>query len=318
MATTAVFIWLHSGRWKSLLRRSAKLAPQNEETVRRSRNRSGLALAGIVALGIIVLAFLPLYYTNLTLRPDGTMRVRPIPDVFLHIAIANELTHTIPPQAPVFSGRPLTYHYGMDLSVALFVQATGLDARDLTLRFVPTLFMVLSMLSLFCFSRSWLRSGYFGALVVFLVFFGEDFAFIPGFLLGEKGDWSVRYFNVPTVFSLFYINSMLPGLGLFFAGLCCLQHYLRDHAGAWLFFSALLFVALIEVKIFTAAQIMCSLGVAAVVYLLVFRNADLFRIAVFTAALSVPLVLSVFLHNKGGRSEEHTSELQSHSDLVCR
>src|SRR5947207_7442851 len=70
MATTAVFIWLHSGRWKSLLRRSAKLAPQNEETVRRSRNRSGLALAGIVALGIIVLAFLPLYYTNLTLRSE--------------------------------------------------------------------------------------------------------------------------------------------------------------------------------------------------------------------------------------------------------
>ena len=28
MATTAVFIWLHSGRWKSLLRQSAKLAPQ--------------------------------------------------------------------------------------------------------------------------------------------------------------------------------------------------------------------------------------------------------------------------------------------------
>lgn len=300
LATAAFFVWLHRVKWKSLLRRSAKLAPQNEETVRRSHNRSGLALAGIVALGIIALAFLPLYYTNLTRRTNGTMRVRPVPDVLFHIAVANELTHTVPPQCPVFSGRPLTYHYGMDLVVAMFANATRLNTRDLTLRFVPTLFLTLSISSVFCFSRSWLGSGSFAVLAVFLVFFGEDFSFIPGFLLGEKSDWSVRYFNVPTVFSLFYINSMLPGLGLFFAGLCCLQRYLRDHAGPWLFLSALLFVALIEVKIFTAAQIMCSLGVAAVVYLLVFRNADLFRIAVCTAALSGPLVLSVFLHNKGG------------------
>ena len=300
LACTSLFVYLQARKWKSLWHQSTKLAAFDEESARRSFDRSGLALTAVIALGVMVLTFLPLYYTNLTSRADGTMHVRPVPDVFLHIAIANELTHTIPPQAPVFPGRSLPYHYGMDLSVAMFAQATGLDARDLTLRFVPTLFMVLSMLSVFCFSRSWLGSGYFGALVVFLVFFGEDFAFIPGLLLGEKGDWSVRYFNVPTVFSLFYINSMLPGLGLLFAGLFCLQRYLRDHGGAWLFLSALLFVALIEVKIFTAAHIMCSLGVAAVVYLLVFRNADLFRIAVLTAALAVPLVLSVFLHNKGG------------------
>ncbi len=203
------------------------------------------------------------------------MRVHPVPDVFLHIAIANELTHTVPPQCPVFSGHPLTYHYGMDLVVAMFANATGLNTRDLTLRFVPTLFLALSMLSVFCFSRGWLGSGYFAALVVFLVFFGEDFAFIPGLLLGEKGDWSVRYFSVPTVFSLFYTNPMLPGVGLLFAGLFCLQRYLRERGGAWLFLSALLLVALMEVKVFTAAQIMCSLGFAAVVYLLLFRNADL-------------------------------------------
>jgi hypothetical protein len=248
----------------------------------------------------MVLGFLPLYYTNLTLQADGTMRVYPVPDAFLHIAIANELTHTIPPQAPVFSGHPLPYHYGMDLVVAMFANATGVNARDLTLRFVPTLFLAVSMLSVFCFSRSWLGSGYFGALVVFLVFFGEDFAFIPGLLLSEKADWSVRYFNVPTVFSLFYINSILPGVGLLFSGLFCLQHYVRERDGAWLFLSALVFGALIEVKIFTGAHMMCSLGVAAVVYFLVFREADLFRIAALTAALAAPLLLLVFLGNKSG------------------
>jgi hypothetical protein len=300
LATAAVFVWLHRGKWKSLSAQSSKLAPPDEESPRRSCDRSRLALVGVVALGVAVLALLPQYYTNLTLRLDGTMRVRPIPDVFLHIAIANELTHTIPPQAPVFSGHPLTYHYGMDLAVAMFANATGLNTHDLMLRFVPTLFLALSMLSVFCFSRGWLGSGYFAVLVVFLVFFGEDFAFIPGLLLGEKGDWSVTYFSVPAVFSLFYTNPMLPGVGLLFAGLFCLQTYLRERDGVWLLLSAVLFVALIEVKILTAAQMMCSLGFAAVVYLLLFRNADLFKVAALTAALAAPLVLSVYLGNKSG------------------
>jgi hypothetical protein len=91
----------------------------------------------------------------------------------------------------------------MDLAVAMFARATGLNARDLTVRFMPTLFVGLSMLSVFCFSRTWLRSGCFGALVVFLVFFGADFSFIPGLLLGEKSDWSLRYFSAPAVVTLF-------------------------------------------------------------------------------------------------------------------
>src|SRR5260221_7891785 len=37
----------------------------------------------------------------------------------------------------------------------------------------------------------------------------------------------------------------------------------------------------------------------------------------FQAILSALLVVSV-IHGGSGRSEEHTSELQSHSDLVCR
>ena len=308
LATTGLFFYLHAGKWKSLFGRFEKVTPHKEETLRSSRDRSGLALAGVVALGVAMLAILPQHYTNLTRRADGTMRVHPIPDVFFHIAIANELTHTVPPQSPVSSGHPLTYHYGMDLVVTMFANATGLNTRDLTLRFVPTLFLALSMLSVFCFSRTWLGSGYFAVLAVLLVFFGEDFSFVPGLLLGEKADWSVTYFSVPTVFSLFYTNPILPGVGLLFAGLFCLQRYLGDRGGTWLFLSALLFVALMEVKVFAAVQIMCSLGLAAIIYLLVFRNADLFKVAALTAALAAPLVLSVFLGNKSGAAIATTFE----------
>ena len=97
LACTALFVYLQARKWKSLWHQSTKLAAFDEESVRRSSDRSGLALTAVIALGVMVLTFLPLYYTNLTWRADGTMHVRPVPDVFLHIAIANELTHTIPP-----------------------------------------------------------------------------------------------------------------------------------------------------------------------------------------------------------------------------
>jgi hypothetical protein len=300
LTAVGVCIWLFTTKQKSLLSNSARFELRSKERTMWSRDRSALVLAGLLALGIIALAFFPIYYTNFTTQPDGTMRVYPVADVLFHIAIANELTHTVPPQAPLFAGHPLSYHYGMDLAVAMFVRATGLNTRDLTVRFIPTLFVALSMLSVFCFSRNWLRSGYFGALVVFLVFFGADFSFIPGLLLGEKGDWSLRYFSAPAVVTLFFTNPILPGLGVLFAGLFCLDCYMREPSRAWLFLAALLFVALIEVKMLIAAQLMCSLGLAALVYLIFFSNADLFKIAGCTAVAAIPLVSWVLLKNESG------------------
>ena len=133
-------------------------------------------------------------------------------------------------------------------------------------------------------------------------FSAKTFSFIPGLLQGEKSDWSVMYFSVLSmVLSLFYTNSMLPGGGTAFCRV--VLHYkviCGSRGAAWLSLSALLFVALIEVKILTAAHIMCSLGFAAIVYLLVFRDADLFKVAALSAALTAPLVLSVYLGNKSG------------------
>jgi len=297
LSTAGISVWLLTSKRKSLLSNSSRLEPLTQ-TAMPSADRSMLVLAAVVALGIIALAFLPLYYTNFTWQPDGTMRVYPVSDVLFHIAIANELTHTVPPQAPVFAGHPLSYHYGMDLAVAMFARATGLDTRDLTVRFVPTLFVGLSMLSVFCFSRKWLRSGYFGALVVFLVFFGADFSFIPGLLLGEKGDWSLRYFSAPAVVTLFYFNPILPALGVLFAGLFCLDRYVHERSRAWLFLAALLFVALIEVKMLMAGQLMCSLALAAVIYLIFFSNADLFKVGTCTAIAAIPLVCWMLLKNR--------------------
>ena len=253
----------------------------------------------MIALGFAVLAVLPFYYCNLTLRSDGTMRVTGVYDVFFHIAIANELTHSVPPQAPVFAGQPLNYHYGMDLVTAMFAQATGLSIPDLTLRFVATFFLTLSMLNVYCFARVWLRSGYWACLAVFLVFFGEDFSFIPGLIFHEHGDWSVRFFNVPSVLSLFDVNAMLPSLGGFFR-IAMPPSLSPKRIACLLFPAALCFAALTEVKLFSALQIMFCLGVGAIVYWIVFKATDLFKIAALTAALTAPLTLGLVLHNTSG------------------
>ena len=75
---------------------------------------------------------------------------------------------------------------------------------------------------------------------------------------------------------------------------------MRERSRAWLLLTALLFVALVEVKTLMAGQLMCSLALAAVVYLIFFSNADLFKIAGCTAIAAIPLVGWVLLKNKSG------------------
>ena len=127
LATATVFVWCQRSKIKLSWPHCVRLAARYKAATEKLSDRSSLVLAGVVAFGIIVLASLPFYYTNFTWRGDGMMRVCPVPDVLLHIALANELTHTVRHQAHV-SGHLLSYHYGMDVAVAMFAKATRLNA----------------------------------------------------------------------------------------------------------------------------------------------------------------------------------------------
>ena len=308
LVTSGIVYWLVGiARWAELFVVWPPLAVacllylrrRDLKKIRVGLDRSHLALAVVLMLGVIALASLPMFFGNLTIGPDGGMNVVPTSDVLLHLALANELTHAIPPQNPVFAGHVLSYHYGMDLVVAMIGHATGVAISDLTVRFVPTLFVIVGMLTTFCFCRRWLGSGGFGALTVFLVFFGEDLSFVPGLLMGWAFDWTTA-FNVPSVFSLFHVNPMLPALGLLFAGLFCLQKYLEAPDRGWLVLSAVCFAALVEVKVFTAAHVLGSLGTAALVYAVSARRFELLTVTAITAVLASPLLLNVLLQNQEG------------------
>ncbi|MDR3417076.1 MAG: hypothetical protein P4L83_12895 [Nevskia sp.] len=271
-----------------------------------AHDRSHILLACVVTLGIVMLAILPIYYSNLTLTGSGEMRVARLDDVFWHLAISNELTHDVPPQNPVAAGFPLDYHYGMDLAVAMFAVVTDLSTADLFLRYLSSLFLVVAMLVVYCAARSWLKSGYFAALTAFLVFFGEDFSFLPGLSLffshpdSTANDWSTQFFGVPAVFSLFYNNPILPAVGILFAGIYCLRTGLVEGARAWLCVSALLFGTLMDVKMFAGAQMLAALLMTSLLYLYRFRDTRLLWVIVPVLAYAVPaLVADVELGRQG-------------------
>jgi hypothetical protein len=272
---------------------------------------SHLLLVGTILLGVVLLAIFPLYYSNLALTPDGRLRVWQTSDAYLHAGIANELTHAVPPQNPLFSGHPLSYHFGADLPAAMFANIAGLDMADLTVRFFPTLFLIITMLSVFCFAREWLSSGYGAALVTGLVFFGEDFSFIPGLLQGSKLDWSVQYFSAPSTYSLFWVNPILPALGLLFAGLLCLAKSFRDHQLKWQLLAGLLFAGLAECKILTGGHFGISLALAGIVYLVAFRSPGMLQATIITGLFSLPILVNALILNRS-EAEYSVTLFQSH------
>jgi len=256
-----------------------------------SVNLSHILLLAVITAGLLPMATLPIYYRNLALLPEGTMSFSMLDDSVFHLSIAQELTVSVPPQAPFLASQPLNYHYAMDLLAAMMSRTAWLSIPDLTVRFLPTLFLVETVLAVFAFSRAWLKSSWGAVLTSFLVIFGEDFSFIPGLLLHSNGAWSAEYFGVPTIVSLYSINPMLPALAVLFVGLFCLLRLSRENGRAWLMLTALLFAALTEYKVFTAIHVLLALAVTVFIYFLLHRDTTLLRVLLLTSLLTAPLVL---------------------------
>ena len=258
------------------------------------------SLAGPVVLGFALFVILPQYDSNLTFTPDGGFRIGPGDPIF-HVSIANELQRKIPPRNPFFAGSPLSYHSGADVPVAMFAEFGGLDARNLTVRLFPPLFFALGICSTYCFARIWLGSSAWAALTSFLIFFGEDFSFLPGLLTRSVGDWSVEFFpHAPTTFSLFWENPMLPALAILFGALFACTRFLSEGGGGWLLLASGLFAALLECKVFTGVQVLLALVVGAC--LLRSSKADfrLLQMAALTLILDAPLLLLIWLGDRAG------------------
>ena len=244
---------------------------RHREPQSRSSNRVALApniVVWLVALVCVLpLAMLPQFTSDFVAQENGTTQFSRFWDGLLHISVTNELAYTFPPQAPFLAGRPLTYHYGMELVAVVFHRFLGIAAADVCLRLLPSLYLALIPLAVYSFGRRWLGSAPIALITSLLVVLGEDFSYIPGLLLGGSGIWIADYFQVPSIFSLYIVNPLSPAVAFFFSALLCLSRGLEDrrNRNAWLGVTALLFAVMGTFKIFLILHVMAALTVLAVI-----------------------------------------------------
>jgi hypothetical protein len=218
----------------------------------------------LVALLIVApMAMLPHFASDWVIREDGStqLSLNNHRDGLLHLSVANELGYSFPPQVPFLAGQPLHYHYGMDLVTAAFHGFSGIPINELCIRYLPTLYLSLFVLSVACFTRRWLGSFLWGLVAAVFVVLGEDFSFIPGLVLNNQRVWTKHYFQVPTIYSLYWINPMPSAMAFLFTGLLCLRHgYKRRHQSRlWVILAGVHFAIMGTFKVFAGLHLLVAL-----------------------------------------------------------
>lgn len=264
----------------------------------KTPGKEHVALPLVVLAACTPLAAINFYYTNLSLTGDGRLVFVVTNDLLLHASITSELTHTVPPQVPFLAGAALNYHVGMDVATAVLVRFGGLALPDLMVRFCPTLFIATNVLAAFCLIRRVTGSGPAAVVGALLAVLGEDLAFIPGWLQGSAGVWSVAYFRVPTAFSLAWHNPMVVAHGFMFMSFFCLQRAAATSQLRWAAPFALLCAVLIEIKLFTYIHLVGALALSSAVLLLARRGPFLIP-GIAAACASLPLAGYMAVVNLG-------------------
>lgn len=306
------WLWVLAGA-AAALPAARRLARREQMALPALRPAHGLLLA-VLAAACLPMAALPFYYPNLARTPDGGLTFIGIRDLLLHSSVTGELTHTVPPQVPFLAGQPLAYHVGMDVVAAVLHRLGRVDLMDLLVRFCPTLFMTLAVLSVFCLARRFLGSERGAAAAAFLTVLGSDLSFVPGLLQGSPTIWCNYYLRVPTIFSMYYLNPMLLALGLVCTVFLCLRRSLDGAGAGWNWAAALCAAGLVQCKVFTFAHLVAALVVAAGIGCVVTRRWVLFRQMAAIAVVSLPVVVFtlVTVRATGGGAWQWSSGLEAY------
>ena len=250
----------------------------------------------LVAVALVPLAVVDFYWQNLVAGADGSVSFVRIRDVVFHLGLTEELTQEAPPGVPWLSGQPLPYHYGMDLIGAMLSRFSGASVPDVTVRFLPALFVATLALAAYLFARAWLRNGIAAVLVGFLVLLGEDLSFVPGLLLGSDDTWSAVYFQIPAVYSLYFLNPMLPAVAFLMAALLALMRFVETRKTSWAVVFGVLAATLATLKVFTAGHLVAAVAVAGAIAYLRSRSTVFVRPLLFATVLLLLPTLDVARH----------------------
>jgi len=261
------------------------------------------SLAWKLSLILILITFLAILvadnFFNGLILPSGDLALHMrFYDGFLRIACIRELAHSLPPQMPFASGYSLSYHYGMDLFLSLFLRYGQLDVFDLSHRLGLTFFAFLFILSLSLFLRSFFRTRTMATFGSFFLLFGSGglaYLFSAIFRAPFTGNIFFNFY----FHDLISLNSLLPGLALFFSGLLALNLYEKQKNNGWLWLAGLFLAAVFEFKVFLLVPIAGGLALATLIQFLVKKNKKIMPITLITALFSFPLLLTALISGRG-------------------
>lgn len=254
----------------------------------------------LIAIFVVCVLFLD-NYRNGIIQKDGSVRLNMhYLDGFVRNAVVRELSHSIPPQMPFAAGFSLSYHHGMDIFVSLFYKHLNIGVLDLLHRLTMTFYFALLLMTVFIFSRKWMRSDKAALMGVFLVVFGSGgFGYIGGLLTDYASYWGKIFYSFYFL-DILSLNSFLPSISILCAGFFCLWMYLKFRKFSWLILACFLLAAITDYKMTYAAPILGALALSGAVHLGLHRETSTIKALLLTGLILSPLVLLAYFHNQNG------------------
>jgi hypothetical protein len=230
-------------------------------------------------------------------RPDarGDFLLDPVlpEDAAFHAGLTWELSHSYPPEVPGFSGRTMSYHFGLPLVRAAALRFAGIRPYDSLTRFDNTLGALALLLLLPAAVRAVGGTPTAMALAPWFLL-SSDLSFllapgrgVPFWITSTKGS--------DLLFSLLQANATVPALALGLGAVVALGHLSRDGGRGWLVLALLLGLGTAFFKVFVAGQLL--FGACAALVLSRERKAAGFL------ALLLCLVLGLLAFGPAGRGE---------------
>ena len=212
-------------------------------------------------LALAALFALTQYRWNRIDREGGFLLdpIAPYDDAVFHVGLARELAVGYPPQVPGMSGVRLGYHLGAGLVRAAMLRWAGVEPYDAIARFDPTLWALALALALTAVAGRIGAPPAAVALAPWTLLF-TDFSFV--FAGNPAAFYWSDLLRGNLLFSLAYVNPVVPGLALALGCLIALARHERGEGRGWLALAALLAAAIPHFKVFLGVHLLLGLAAA--------------------------------------------------------
>jgi len=249
----------------------------------------------VLLLLLIISAVVLLDFPNGMMKIDGLHFWGPhAKDSLWHLGLIGELLRQIPPQIPIYSGKPLVgYHYFYDLFIAIIYKFSKIELTDIFFRLGPTfLASTLALTAYSCFRQLSRKSG-IALLGVFLIFFGGGLGFIPGLK-------NIIWFYSLTTKNLHFNYQTGMYLVMFLSGLYCISNFRENKKKSLIFLTGLFWGLSIEYKAFGFIILSAALLFSGIVEYLYKKDSVYLKVFIISLLCASPFIIQNLQHTDAG------------------